>query len=64
MLAGNDVVCVMPTGAGKSLCFQLPALFASAAVAGTDLYISNDVSLKKLAIEGISFIVGLDAALL
>jgi len=36
IISGRDVLAVMPTGAGKSLCFQVPAM----ALAGTTVVIS------------------------
>jgi ATP-dependent DNA helicase RecQ len=41
VLAGHDIVCVMPTGAGKSLCFQLPAVI----LRGLTLVVSPLISL-------------------
>lgn len=43
LLAGRDVLAVLPTGAGKSLCFQIPALLGQ----GLTLVISPLISLMQ-----------------
>ncbi|MCL1971363.1 MAG: DNA helicase RecQ [Endomicrobia bacterium] len=50
ILAGRDTLCVMPTGAGKSVCFQLPAMLLD----GITFVISPLISLMKDQIDSLS----------
>jgi len=47
ILAGRDSIVVLPTGGGKSLCFQAPALVQSERRAGLALVVSPLISLMK-----------------
>lgn len=49
VLAGRDALCILPTGGGKSLCYQLPALLKP----GVTLVVSPLIALMKDQVDAL-----------
>lgn len=50
LLGGSDTLAIMPTGAGKSVCYQLPSLIYP----GVTLVVSPLIALMKDQVDGMS----------